>query len=40
MKERLMLTYYKRVHHPILTVQGNREHPRNFKTKSVSFPVN
>ena len=33
MRESLMLTYYKRIHHPILTLQGNREHPGNFQNK-------
>ena len=33
------VNYYKSVHHPIPT-WGNREHPGNFQSKSVSSPFN
>ena len=33
------VSYYKSVHRPIPTY-GNREHPGNFRNKSVSFPFN
>ena len=32
------VNYYKSVHHPT-PARGNREHPGNFQSKSVSSPI-
>ena len=33
------VNYYQSAHHPV-PAQGNREHPGNFQSKSVSSPFN